>query len=178
MISADACVTPSASASDGMKETASDREYLLHAVKRFVSDARNVSGVVRIAVIGSLLSSKPRPKDADVLISVVDQFDSKTLAECGRRLKGSVQQRNLGADIFVANQTGRYLGRTCSYRECRPRRMCAGSQCGAGGWLCDDLSILTLRRELIEEPPLVLWPNVVVRGTLSCDAREILLGRD
>ena len=160
-----------------MKETLSDREHLLHAVKRFASDASSVSGVVRIAVIGSLLTAKTRPKDADVLISVADSFDRETLAECGRRLKGAAQRRNLGADIFVASQTGRYLGRTCSYKECRPRRMCAGSQCGVGGWICDDLSILSLSREIIETPPLVLWPSMAVYGILPRDVREILLGR-
>lgn len=161
-----------------MKETLSEREYLLHAVKRFASDARSVYGVVRIAVIGSLLTAKTRPRDADVLISVADTFDRETLAERGRRLKGSAQQRNLGADIFVARQTGRYLGRTCSYKECRPRRMCAGLQCGAGGWICDDFSIMTLKPEIIDKPPLELWPDVVIRVALPRDACEILLGRD
>ena len=46
------------------------------------------------------------------------------LAPVGRRLKGLAQTINLGAAIFLADDGGRYLGRICHYRECRPRRAC------------------------------------------------------
>ena len=42
------------------------------------------------------------------------------LARISRQLVGSAQTINLGADIFLADATGRYLGRVCRYRECRP----------------------------------------------------------
>jgi hypothetical protein len=34
---------------------------------------------------------------------------------------GRAQTINLGADVFLADTTGRYLGRICHYRECNPR---------------------------------------------------------
>jgi hypothetical protein len=63
----------------------------------------------RIALIGSLSTSKPLPKDADVLVTIEDGLDLGRLA-AGRRLKGAAQQINLGADIFLADKEGRYLG--------------------------------------------------------------------
>jgi hypothetical protein len=39
----------------------------------------------------------------------------------GRRLKGTAQTFNLGADIFLADRSDHYLGRICHYRECHAR---------------------------------------------------------
>jgi hypothetical protein len=50
--------------------TASIRPYLLAGVLRFVRAARNVEGVVRIVLIGSLTTDKLNPKDADLLITI------------------------------------------------------------------------------------------------------------
>lgn len=152
------------------------RRFLLQALAGFVNSASAVPGVSRIAVIGSLLTDKPCPRDADVLVSVDDQADLRALAELGRKLKGTAQTRDLGADIFLASASGAYLGRTCSYRECHPRRACHGRQCGAGHWLCDDLDIVCLPAELIVDPPLELWPRVIVRTQLPQDTQRILIG--
>ena len=51
---------------------------------------------VRIAVIGSLTTEKPSPKDADVLVTLRDDADVELLAQLGRKLKGTAQTRNLG----------------------------------------------------------------------------------
>jgi len=153
------------------------RRFLLEALAQFISAAAKVRGVVRIAVVGSLTTEKASPKDADVLVTLQDGADLESLSKLGRKLKGAAQTRNLGADIFLADQAGRYIGRTCSFKECHPRSACAGKSCGACNWICDDFEVVRLARELIVEPPLELWPQVVVRATLPADAREILIGK-
>ena len=80
-----------------------DRVTLLEALARFIEQARQVVGVRRIAVVGSLATPKPDPKDADVLVTVGEEVDLESLAKLGRKLKGAAQVRNLGADIFLAN---------------------------------------------------------------------------
>jgi hypothetical protein len=76
------------------------REFLLREVLRFVRTASTIPGVTRIALVGSLATTKPNPKDADVLVSVTDDVDLARLATAGRTLKGRAQTRNSGADIF------------------------------------------------------------------------------
>ena len=159
-----------------MTEHHDTRRVLLQALAEFVRSASTVTGVSRIAVIGSLLTDKPCPRDADVLVTVQDTADLRALATLGRKLKGTAQARDLGADIFLASTSGAYLGRTCSYRECHPRRACHGLQCGAGRWLCDDLDVACLPAELIVAPPLELWPRVIVRTPIPQDTQRILIG--
>lgn len=96
------------------------REFLIGEVLNFVRDACHCPGVSRIALVGSLATSKPNPKDADVLVTVADDADLTSLATAGRKLKGKAQSRNSGADIFLANPSGEYIGRICHWRECRP----------------------------------------------------------
>src|SRR5271166_5571671 len=90
---------------------AEPRRSLLLAVCSFVRAARGCPGVLRIALVGSLVTNKAIPKDADVLVTIDDTMDLADLARAGRRLKGSAQTINLGADIFLADTTSRYLGR-------------------------------------------------------------------
>ena len=89
-------------------------------VLRFVERARNCPGVRRIALVGSLIGDKHNPKDADVLVTVDDDADLACLATAGRGLKGRAQSRNKGADVFLADPSGTYIGRICHWRECRP----------------------------------------------------------
>src|SRR3990172_10657972 len=100
------------------------RAFLLSEVLHFVERARACPGVQRIALVGSLARDKDDPKDADVLVTVDDDADLTPLATAGRRLKGRAQSRNkgadMGADIFLANPSGKYIGRTCHWRECYP----------------------------------------------------------
>jgi hypothetical protein len=53
-----------------------------------------------------------------------------------------------GADIFLADVTGRYLGRICQ-RECHPRVACLAQHCGRREHLNDDLHVVTLSKEII-----------------------------
>lgn len=157
---------------------AEPRRHLLLAVRSFVRAARACPGVLRVALVGSLATNKAIPKDADVLVTIDGAMNLAELARAGRRLKGTAQTINLGADIFLADPTGRYLGRICHYRECHPRVACLAQHCGYCEHLNDDLHVVTLSKELIATPPLELWPNVVRRVTVPLDVEGILLNDD
>jgi len=82
---------------------------------------------------------------------------------------------NLGADIFLANAEGRYVGRICHYRECRPRVACRAQNCGRQRHLNDDLQVVTLASALIASPPVELWPEIHRRVPVPGDVEELLL---
>lgn len=107
------------------------RSLLLHEVLRFVKRACTCPGVRRIALVGSLAKDKDDPKDADLLVTVDAAADLTSLATAGRKLKGRARSRNKGADIFLADLAGNYIGRTCHWRECRPgiRVACDAPSC-------------------------------------------------
>jgi hypothetical protein len=71
------------------------------------------------------------PNDADALVIIDATIDLDPLARLARRLKGSAQTIKLGADVFLADQVGRYLRRMCHYRDCHPaaRSAAAGTHC-------------------------------------------------
>ena len=154
---------------------AEPRAPLLEAVLRFVRDACSCRGVLRIALVGSLTTAKPLPKDADVLVTIEDGLDLGPLARAARRLKGTAQQMNLGADIFLADAQGRYVGRICHYRECHPRAACRAQRCGERAHLNDDLHVVTLAPALIASPPVELWPEIRRRAPVPGDVEELLL---
>ena len=153
------------------------RENLLCEFALFVERVRVCSGVQRIALIGSLTTSKENPKDADVLVTVDDDADLTPLATAGRRLKGHAQSRNKGADIFLADPSGNYIGRICHWRECYPgkRMSCDARHCGQRPFLHDDLDDVALDASLIKAPPLELWPRIVRRTGLPGDVEEHLV---
>ena len=153
------------------------RQFLLNEVLRFVKCARACHGVRRVAVVGSLAKDKEDPKDADVLVIVDDDADLTPLAAAGRRLKGRAQSRNRGADIFLADPSGNYIGRTCHWRDCRPgiRASCDARHCGRRAFLHDDLDDVTLDAALIMAPPLELWPTIVRRTELPKDVEVQLV---
>ncbi len=151
------------------------RRHLLQAVLAFVRAASSCPGVLRIALIGSLVTDKPIPKDADVLVSINASMDLAPLARFGRRLKGAGQTINLGGDVFLADETGRYIGRICHYRECYPRVLCRARNCGKRQHLNDDLQIVTLDPALIASPPIDLWPRIARRVAVPDDTEELLL---
>jgi hypothetical protein len=155
----------------------SPREHLLRAVLQFVKVVRAMPGVTRIALVGSLATEKSHPKDADVLVVIPDDVDLVPLATAGRRLKGTAQQRNCGADIFIANPAKEYRGRICHWRECRPglRMSCDARHCGQRTHLHDDLGDVTLQVTLIRNPPLEVWPVIVRRCAVPRDVEELLL---
>ncbi|MDR3418749.1 MAG: hypothetical protein P4L83_21455 [Nevskia sp.] len=156
------------------QQAAAVRAALLEAVGVFVQAACRLAQVRRIALVGSLTTPKPDPKDADVLVTVTDVVDLEALAGIGRRLKGAAQRHNRGADIFLCSPDYRYLGRTCHYRECHVRVACQGRRCRNGNYLRDDLQVVTLSRDLLREPPIELWPDVLTRVPVPEDVARIL----
>ena len=160
----------------GPRSSVEIRATLLDLTREFVVSARRVPGVLRIALLGSLLTPKPRPKDADVLVTIADGIDLSTLARIGRRLKGSAQAKlNSGADVFLTNPAGRYIGRICHYRECHPRVLCHARHCGAVPHLADDLDVIDLSSDLIATPPLEVYPDVIARVPVPDDVERLLL---
>ena len=153
------------------------RRPLLEAVLTFVRTARDCPGVLRIALVGSLTTPKPVPKDADVLVTIKADMDLAQLARCGRRLKGTAQTINLGGDIFLADESGRYLGRICHYRECYPRVACRARHCGHRDHLNDDLDVVTLSAKMIAAPPIELWPGITRRVPVPEDVEALLLAQ-
>ena len=156
---------------------AEPRRPLLLAVLAFVLAARACPGVQRISLLGSILTAKAIPKDVDVLVTIDAAMDLARLARSCRRLVGQAQTINLGADIFLADTTGRYLGRICHFRECHPRVLCHAQHCGQRDHLNDDLHIVTLSQELIASPPVELWPKVIRRLSVPADVEEALLNK-
>ncbi len=157
--------------------TPSTRTRLIAEVLTFVRAASQLPDVLRIALIGSLTTDEPDPKDADLLVTVADDADLEPLATLGRKLAGHAQGFNRGGDVFLANRRGHYLGRTCPWRECRPgiRQSCDALHCGQRPYLHDDLDTIKLDQHLIAAPPLELWPQVVARVLVPQDVEQNLI---
>jgi hypothetical protein len=156
------------------------RPHLLAAVLTFVRAAREVPGVTRIALIGSLVTDEPSPKDADLLVTVAPEADLPRLAALGRKLQANAQSgMGRGGEVFLADPYGNYLGRLCPWRECGPglHRDCAAQHCGRRPYLHDDLQVVQLSRDLVAAPPLELWPRIVIRGERPVDVRQTLVGQ-
>ena len=154
----------------------SRRPELLAAGLDFVRAVIKIPGVRRVSLIGSICSARIRPKDIDFLVVIADDIEFETLATVGRRLKGTTQRVNRGADIFLANERGEYIGRVCHYRDCWPRRACQALHCGTVPHLNDDLEALRLSSATIAAPPLTVWPRVERRCPLPSDV-EAFVGR-
>jgi hypothetical protein len=137
---------------------------------------RQIAGVRRIAILGSIVTAKPDPKNIDVLVVVADDADLAGLATCSRRLQGHAQSFNRGADVFLADDRGTYIGRTCRWKECRPgvRRSCDALHCGRRPYLHDDLDAIRLNSTVVVSPPVTLWPSVERRGKLPQDVEEVV----
>jgi hypothetical protein len=154
----------------------SHRAGLLEGLRRFIAAARDLPGVRRIALVGSIVTSKPNPKDIDVLVVVSAEADLAPLALHARRLQGHAQSLNRGADVFLANERGEYIGRTCRWKDCRPgvRQSCDARHCGRRPHLHDDLDPVTLKPGVVAARPVTLWPTVERHCVLPGDLEEIM----
>ena len=152
------------------------RHALLDGLRRFVAASRNVPGVRRIALVGSIVTAKLDPKDIDVLVVVADDADLVPLALHARRLQGHAQSFNRGADVFLADERSNYIGRTCRWKDCRPgiRQSCDARHCGRRAHLHDDLDAMTLSSSVVAAPPVTLWPKIERRGQLPPDLEEFV----
>lgn len=155
---------------------AGHRRELLAGLRRFVAAARHLAGVRHIAILGSIVTEKPDPKDIDVLVVVTDDADLAPIATVARRLQGCAQGFNRGADVFLADERGTYIGRTCHWNDCRPgvRQACDALHCGRRPYLHDDLEAVRLNTGLVLAPPVTLWPHVERRRGLPTDVEEFI----
>ena len=158
-------------------EGPTDRELLLAEALAFARQAAQMSGVERIALLGSLTTEEPYPKDIDLLATVADDMDLRLLAAAARRLRGHLQSYNLGADVFLADPRGSYLGRTCPWKQCGPgiRRSCDARHCGRRLYLHDDLDAVRLEEKVVRRPPIVLWPQALARVPVPTDVERDLI---
>ena len=152
------------------------RQQLLDGLRRFVVSVREIPGVRRIAILGSIVTDKPDPKDIDLLVVVADDADLAPVATCARRLQGRAQSFNRGADVFLADERGTYIGRACHWKDCRPgvRQACDALHCGRRPYLHDDLDAIRLNSTLVVSPPVTLWPCVERRRPLPPDVEEVV----
>jgi hypothetical protein len=147
---------------------------MLQGVVCFVERASRITGVRGISLIGSLTTQKADPKDVDLMVAIGPETDLPALAQAGRKLKGHTQQINKGADIFLS-QDGRYLGRTCSYREVFHRQICGKLRClHERPHLCDTAGLFLLPDTLVSAPPIRLWPEFKAFTQAPLDVMETL----
>jgi hypothetical protein len=156
------------------------RAELLHGLLEFVQGAKRVAGVRQISLMGSITTPKPNPKDIDVLVVVSDDADLALLARHARRLQGYAQTLNRGADVFLADERGKYIGRTCQWKECRPgiRQACDARHCGRRPHLHDDLDDVKISEAAIAVPPVTLWPVVRRHAQLPRDLDVVVAALD
>lgn len=147
------------------------RARLISEVLVFTRAASALPGITRVALIGSLTTTKPDPKDADVLVTVSDDADLSPLAALARKFQGHAQSFNRSSDVFLMNPQGDYLGRICPWKQCAAglHENCDALHCGQRPYLHDDLRVLRLPTALVAMPPLELWPEIVVRCEVPGD---------
>jgi len=152
------------------------RSSLLEAALWFVQSAARLSGVQRIALIGSILSNRLSPKDVDLVVYVADDADLAPLASTARQLMGRLQSQSRGADVFLADERRHYLGRICSWKICRAgvRASCDALHCGRRPYLHDDLATIQLPDSLIAAPLLEVWPDVLRRCRVPADVEGLV----
>ena len=158
------------------KNNSEIQAFLLTETFRFIDRVAAMPGIKRIAIIGSLTTSKTDPKDADILVTVEDDADLTPLAAASRRLMGLAQSKNRGADIFLANPSGEYIGRICHWRECSPgiRASCDAFHCGRRHFLHDDFNDIRLDTVVVREPTVEVWPKVICRQQVPSDLQAYL----
>jgi hypothetical protein len=154
------------------------RPQMIEAGLESVLKMSKLPGVLRIAILGSLTTKKEDPKDIDILVTVRDECDLVPLATLSRKLIGRMQSLSHGADVFLANPAGEYIGRICIWKTCAPgvRVGCDALNCGRRPHLHDDFLSVELSEKIIATPPLELWPQITVRcEPLPTDLKEGLI---
>ena len=152
------------------------RAFLIIEAFKFIDRVVTLPGLRRVAMLGSILTPKANPKDVDILVTIDDDADMTALATASRRIKGTAQGKNKGADIFLANPGGEYIGRVCHWRDCGPhfRSTCDAWNCGVRHYLHDDFGDIRLNPSLVKEPPLEIWPAVIYRQKVADDLLPFL----
>ena len=140
------------------------KKVFIHEVRIFTNKAKTIPGVLKIALIGSLTTDKANPKDIDMLLTISDDMDLSRLAKITRQMNGHVQAYNHNAEVFLSNAQNQYIGRICHWKDCGPgiRASCDAVHCGLRKYLHDDFGSIHLDSSLINDPPIVLWPEAKI----------------
>jgi len=124
----------------------SHRREMLEMARDFVLAASKLPGVGRISLTGALATDARTPGDVILLVAVTDAMDLAPLAKLRRQLDGKVLSLgdSRGSEVFLTNLEGRYLGRVCPWKDCRPgiRQACRAELCGPRHYLYDELAAL------------------------------------
>jgi len=153
------------------------RTKMLEGLVVFLTRVRELEGIQRIALVGSICTEKENPKDIDLLLTIEDDVDLAPLAKITRQLSGHCQQRGRNGEVFLADPRGNYLGRICHWKECGPgiRKSCDALHCGARHYLHDDFATVIFKPELIHQPPIELWPKIILRVPVPADVMEMII---
>ena len=155
-------------------KTPSKRQRLLAEIPWFVKAVAGTEGVSRISLLGSITTEKLEPKDIDFLVVVDDDADLEPLAKVCRKLKGHAQSAASGADIFLVDPKGEYIGRICHWSECGwGRKKCEALNCGERMYLSDDFKVFRLRPEAMAQA-IELWPRLEMKKNLPPDLQDVL----
>jgi predicted nucleotidyltransferase len=158
-----------------MKKNETDRSVLLGAAKWLVDAVVNCHEIKKVALCGSICTNKEHPKDLDVLIYLKSDADIKPVAALKRKLQGQISRGRLGADVFLI-EDDKYIGRACYYKEPWCRVVCsnAGLRCDLKRLhLCDTSRTVTLKQELVDNPPVTIFPEFSTIVQLPQDLKEI-----
>ena|GEM_PF-3594043 len=158
------------------KHETSDRQHLLAAAHWFVTEASTLEEVNQIALVGSLCTEQKKPRDLDLLVTVSPGSSIKTLGKLKRKLQGKISRGSMGSDVFIA-EDGHYIGRACQYREPWPRADCMARKlrCADGReFLCDTSANFSLDQNVIDHPPVILWPEVKQNAEVPADVQKLL----
>lgn len=151
------------------------REAFIKNALEFAEQLSRKEGVRRVAIVREITQPVKKPHILCLLVTIGEEAPVKPIADVGRKLTGRMlsMPESVGSDVFLANEQHEYLGRTCNYRECHPRAACRGGQC-YGTYICNDFHIFTLEKEVIESPPVEVFPRVVIRDRIPDDLRQAL----
>lgn len=158
-----------------MKKNETDRSVLLDAAKWLVDAVVNCREIEQVALCGSICTNKEHPKDIDVLMYLKSDADIKPVAALKRKLQGKISRGRLGADVFLI-ENNKYIGRACLYKEPWCRVVCsnAGLRCDLKRLhLCDTSSTITLKQELVDNPPVIIFPEFSAIVQLPRDLKAI-----
>jgi hypothetical protein len=152
------------------------RKAMVGVIEFFLIQARELPGVRRIALVGSITEPKNEPKDLDLLAHVDREVPLAALAPLGRRARGRLQSINRGCDVFLADPDNCYLGRLCIWTRCGLgiRDRCYAQNCGKREFLHDDFDAIRLADDLIRNPPVELWPRLLMRRSVPPDLEALV----
>ena len=77
-------------------------------------------------------------------------------------------------EILTAFEKGK-LKSVATKAELARLKACDARNCGRREFLHDDLDAITLGGELVARPPIELWPEIIRRGKVPTDIKELLL---